>query len=184
MPLSIKIVTTANRTRFFHQSDERQVLKSLALLTGVSPIFSAHSLMLSSSLQTEVFSPRRIALIELEGAALLSRTPGPGDFRITAFDSDEARPVIQLDDAVPATFRVDFYFVGGYVLSTQVDVDNTDVTFADRTRRVTQLFEVPQIWYKTAGGGVGLINPASMTRAVITPSGDTLPADALLVDDY
>lgn len=36
----------------------------------------------------------------------------------------------------------------------------------------------------TANGGVGLMNPSTMTRAVITPAGEIVPADALLVDDF
>jgi hypothetical protein len=44
MPLSIKIVTTANRTRFFHQSDEQQVAKSIATLTGVTNVYATSSL--------------------------------------------------------------------------------------------------------------------------------------------
>jgi hypothetical protein len=70
------------------------------------------------------------------------------------------------------------------VLSTRVEVDNSEATFADRTRRVTQLFETPLIWYTSSGGGIGLMNPSTMTRTVITPAGGTVPADALLVDDF
>ncbi len=60
----------------------------------------------------------------------------------------------------------------------------TDASVADRTRRVAQIFEQPVILYQTAKGGTGLLNPLAMTRAVITPGGDVLPADTLRVDDY
>ena len=184
MPLSIKIVTTANKTRFFHQSDEQQMAKSVALLAGATNIFASSSLLLSSTLQAEVFSPRRIALIELEGECGAVNKPGQHDVRITANDPDDGAPAFDLDDDAGLRFRVDFFFVGGYVLSTRVEVDNAEATFADRTRRVTQLFDVPLIWYTSAGGGVGLMNPSNMTRAVITPASGIMPADALQVDDF
>lgn len=185
MPLSIKIVTTANRTRFFHQSDEQQVAKSIALLSGATNVFSTPSLLLSSPLQAEVFSPRRIALIELDGeSAPTNNRAGQSDVRITAIDPDDAAPVYDLDEGAGGRFRVDFFFVGGYVLSTRVEVDNAEATFADRARRVTQLFEMPLIWYISSGGGIGLMNPSTMTRAVITPAGEIVPVDALLVDDF
>ena len=184
MPLSIKIVTTANRTRFFHQSDEQQMAKSVVLLAGATNIFASSSLLLSSTLQAEVFSPRRIALIELDGDVTPANRQGQLDVLITATDPDDRTPAFDLDDEAGLRFRVDFYFVGGYVLSTRVEVDNAEATFADRTWRVTQLFDVPLIWYTSAGGGVGLMNPSNMTRAVITPAGGIMPADALLVDDF
>ncbi len=184
MSLSIKIVTTANRTRIFHQSEQQQVSKSVALLTGVTNIFATHSLLLSSALQAEVFSPRRIALIELDGAFAPLARLGQSDVRITAIDSDDTAPIYNLDSDGSPSFRVDFFFVGGYVLNTRVEVDNAEVTFADRARRVTQLFDVPLIWYTTANGGVGQMNPSNLTRAVITPAGEIMPADALLVDDF
>lgn len=184
MPLSIKIVTTANRTRFFHQSDERQVAKSIAMLTGTTNIYATSSLLLSSALQAEVFSPRRIALIELDGDSTPANRPGQSDVRITAIDPDDSAPVYELNEGAAGRFRVDFFFVGGYVLSTRVEVDNAEATFADRARRVTRLFEVPLIGYTSANGGVGLMNPSAMTRAVITPAGEIVPADALLVDDF
>ena len=184
MPLSIKIVTTANRTRFFYQSDEQQIAKSVTLLAGATNIYASSNLLLSSALQAEVFSPRRIALIELDGEVTPANRPGQLDVRITATDPDDSAPVFDLDDEAGLRFRVDFYFVGGYVLSTRVEVDNAEATFADRTRRVTQLFDVPLIWYTSSGGGVGLMNPSNMTRAVITPASGIMPADALLVDDF
>ncbi len=184
MPLSIKIVTTANRTRFFHQSDELQAAKSIALIAGATSIYAAPSLLLTSALQAEVFAPRRIALIELDGGSLPADRPGQNGVRITAIDPDDSAPVYDLEEAVGGRFRVDFFFVGGYVLSARVEVDYAEASFADRTRRVTQLFETPLIWYISTGGGIGLMNPSNMTRAVITPAGDTIPADALLVDDF
>jgi hypothetical protein len=184
MPLSIKIVTTANRTRYFHQSDASQAAKSIALIAGATSIYAAPSLLLTSALQAEVFAPRRIALIELDGESLPADRPGQSDVLITAIDPDDSAPVYDLDEASGGRFRVDFFFVGGYVLSTRVEVDNSEATFADRTRRVTQLFETPLIWYTSSGGGIGLMNPSTMTRTVITPAGGTVPADALLVDDF
>jgi hypothetical protein len=65
-----------------------------------------------------------------------------------------------------------------------VEIDNTNVSDADRLRRISQLFELPVVRFVTASGGVGLINPAVMTRVMITPTGDILPSDAITVDDF
>ena len=184
MSLSIKIVTTANRTRYFHQSDEKQVAYSVASLTGVTNVYTGASLVFSSNLQSEIFSPRRIALIELAGETVPVARASQGNVEITAIDADNATPEYNLFSEEYGTFRVDFFFVGGYELRTRVIVDNTMATFADRTRRIAQLFETPLIWYRSAIGGVGLINPSTLTRAVITPGGEVMPADAHIVDDY
>lgn len=184
MSLSIKIVTTANSTRHFHQSDEKQVAYSVSALTGVTNVYKGASLVFSSNLQSEIFSPRRIALIELAGETVPAPRAGQGNTEITAIGDDDATPEYNLFGEEYGTFRVDFFFVGGYVLRTKVIVDNTEATFADRTWRIAQLFETPLIWYRSANGGVGLINPSTLTRAIITPGGEVVPADAHIVDDY
>jgi hypothetical protein len=40
------------------------------------------------------------------------------------------------------------------------------------------------IFYKTPHAGIGMLNPNAMTRAVITPRSEVLPADAIIVDAY
>jgi hypothetical protein len=185
MSLAIKIVTTANRTRFFNLSNEQQAANSIESLTGLTNVFATNSLVFSSNLQAEVFSPRRIALIELAGDAVPVARASQGNFEITALDINAAAaPEYNLFDESYGRFRVDFFFVGGFELNTQVVVDNSEAAFADRTRRISQLFETPVICYHTSNGGLGLINPSVMTRAVITPGGEVMPADAIIVDDY
>jgi len=119
MSLSIKIVTTANRTRYFHQSDEKQVAYSVASLTGVTNVYTGASLVFSSNLQSEIFSPRRIALIELAGETVPVARASQGNVEITAIDADDATPEYNLFSEEYGTFRVDFFFVGGYELRTR-----------------------------------------------------------------
>lgn len=184
MSLSIKIVTTANRTRFFYQSNGDTAKATIERLTKSSFVFSGNSLVISSSLQTEVFSPKRIAIIELDADSDLSAYLINPHLQITALNSERADQfAYNLEPVANQRFKVDFYFVGGFMLSTEV-VLTDDASLADRTRWVAQLFEQQIIAYQTSNGGVGLMNPLAMTRTVITPGGDVLPSDTLIVDDY
>lgn len=185
MSLSIKIVTTANRTRFFYQSNDDTAKATIERLTKSSAVFSGLSLVISSSLQTEVFSPKRIAIIEMDADSDLSSHLNTTNLQITALKSERGDQFsYDLEAVVNQRFKVDFYFVGGFVLSTEVVLTDVDASLADRTRWVAQLFEQPVIAYQSSNGGVGLMNPLAMTRTVITPSGDVLPSDTLIVDDY
>jgi hypothetical protein len=140
MPLSIKIVTTANNTRQFHLSDEDAATESFNRLVGFTAVFTAPSLIISSGLQTEVFSPKRMALIELDSASGLSSHRPVTDLQIVALDPENGIFAYDLEPASEQRFKVDFYFVGGFVLNTEVSMQGTDASVADRTRRVSQIF--------------------------------------------
>lgn len=184
MPLSIKIVTTANNTRQLHQSDRSLAKATIDRLIGSGAVFAAPSLIVSSGLQTEVFSPKRIAIIELDSESGVSESTPVSDLQITALDLEQGPFAYDLEPETGQRFKVDFYFVGGFLLNAEVVLSGTDASKADRTRRVAQIFEQQVIIYQTAKGGIGLLNPLAMTRAVITPRSEILPADTLIVDDY
>ena len=67
MSAVIKVVTTANRTRFFHHSCKD--VSGLGRLLGTHGIFAGPALVFASSLQTEVYSPKQIAYIEIDGVS-------------------------------------------------------------------------------------------------------------------
>lgn len=181
MSAVIKVVTTANRTRFFHHSGKDG--SGLGRLLGPQGVFAGPALVFASPLQTEVYSPKQIAYIEIDGIGAAAAGEEHRDTLITGIAESNAAPEYDLYDG-PSRFRVVFYFTGGAELHAHVEVDNTDVSDADRLRRVSRLFELPLVKFTTAAGGIGLINPAVMTRVMITPAGDILPSDAIAVDDF
>jgi hypothetical protein len=181
MSAVIKVVTTANRTRFFHHGGKG--FGGLGRLLATQGVFDGPALVFASSLQTEIYSPKQIAYIEIDGVSEPEAEEPHRDTRITGIAESNAIPEYDLYDG-PARFRVVFYFAGGAELHAHVEIDNTDVSDADRLRRISRLFELPLVKFTTAAGGTGLINPSVMTRVMITPAGDILPSDAIAVDDF
>lgn len=114
MSLSIKIVTTANRTRFFYQSNGDTAKATIERLTKSSFVFSGNSLVISSSLQTEVFSPKRIAIIELDADSDLSAYLINPHLQITALNSERADQfAYNLEPVANQRFKVDFILSAG-----------------------------------------------------------------------
>jgi hypothetical protein len=181
MTISIKVVSTANRTRFFHYSGKKN--GGINRLIGPQAVFSGPALVFASSLQTEIYSPKQIAYIEIEGSVASGAVAKEFDTYITGMPAGDVTSEYDLYEG-PERFQVVFYFAGGAELHAKVKIDNTNVSDADRLRRISQLFELPVVRFVTASGGMGLINPAVMTRVMITPTGDILPSDAITVDDF
>jgi hypothetical protein len=181
MTTIIKVVTTANRTRFFHHSGQNN--SGISRLLAPQAAFAGPALVFASSLQTEIYSPKQIAYVEIEGSAVSGAVAPEFDTYITGMPAGDVTAEYDLYEG-PERFQVVFYFAGGAELHAKVEIDNTNVSDADRLRRISQLFELPVVRFVTAGGGIGLINPAVMTRVMITPTGDILPSDAITVDDF
>lgn len=181
MTTIIKVVTTANRTRFFHHSGQNN--GGIHRLLGPQAVFNGPALVFASSLKTEIYSPKQIAYIEIEGLDMSGVADPDFNTHITGMPAGVITAEYDLYEG-PERFHVVFYFAGGAELHAKVEIDNSDVSDADRLRRISQLFELPVVRFVTAGGGIGLINPAVMTRVMITPSGDILPSDAITVDDF
>ena len=76
----------------------------------------------------------------------------------------------KIDDENAAS-RIDFFFTGGDTLAGWLETPVSG-TAAERTARNGRLFEEAVITYTTQGGGIGFINPATMTR---TRVGAALP---------
>lgn len=72
MSITLTIVTTANRTLRFTQSEPQQVSEILASLRRCTQLFSNRTLVVVSDTGTDVFSPASITRIEIETDADLS----------------------------------------------------------------------------------------------------------------
>ena len=194
MALSIKIVTSNRVTRQFYQSNIEHENALIHRLKNNSQLFALPSLIISSDMQTEIFSPKHIVSIEVESQEgvklelphidMYFQAMGSGD-EVFAFDLDfDSDSTIDDNSESPRRARVEFYFQGGHAVTTELVLNRDDASLAERTTRITQSFEQPVIFYQTENNGLGLFNPQTITRTVITPRTLVTPTDTIIVDEY
>ena len=177
MPTKITIVTTANRTLRFTQSDPARISEIIESLKRCAQIFSKRTLVLVSDQGTEIFSPSAITRIEIEtNVDLVPYLPPAMEISTRALALGETEPPSAMDEEHIAT-RVDFYFAGGDLLPTWFERPRPSGA-ADRTMQVTRLFEQSVIPYRLLTPGIGLMNPAVMTRASLGIAMSDLPTGA------
>lgn len=178
MSLAITIVTTANRTRRFFQTDPARVTGILESLKRYNQLFTNSALVIVTDDGTEVFNPKAIARIEIETQIDLAPwLPLAWDEAgISAIEADALSGVGLLDDAGLSS-RMDLYFEGGATLAAWIERQHGG-SVAERTSRLTHLFEKPCIPYRPVNAGVGFINPAAMTRFVLGVAAEHPPAGA------
>ncbi len=171
MSLIICIVTTANRTRTFQQSDPAQIAAILDSMQRCAQWFRQHSLIIVGDDATEIINPASIARLEIEAQQdLAMRLPQSLWPIIHAIPADALTQPGKIDEESAAT-RVDFYFNGGDTLAGWLE-SPVSGSATERTARNTRLFAEAVITYTTQRGGIGFINPATMTR---TRVGAALP---------
>jgi hypothetical protein len=177
MSIAITIVTTANRTLHFKQSDPTHVDEILSSLRRCNNLFTNRTLVVVSDTGTEVFSPRSITRIEIQTDADLSPyLPAAWEVSATAMGPGEAPPATKLDDDHVAA-KIDFFFEGGDSLSTWFERKRPS-GIAERAMQITRLFEQAIIPYHLGKPGIGFMNPGTMTRASLGISLDDAPAGA------
>lgn len=177
MSLIITIVTTANRTRSFHQNDPAQITAILDSIQRCAQWFRQHSLIIVGDDSTEIIQPASITRIEIEAqqdlAVLLPTSLWPVIHAIPADALTQPGKI----DADSAASRVDFYFNGGDTLAGWLETPVSG-TASERTARNSRLFEEAVITYTTQRGGIGFINPSAMTRARVGAALPYPPASA------
>ncbi len=183
MAISLTVITTSSRARRFLQTDATAVEQIIESLKRSSQIFSGKPLIIGSSGQTEVFATGSIACIEIAaGRDLSASVPNSLNLTLTAMTPDElVRPFVGGTDGDHVRARIDFFFLGGYVLHTRAE-GTRKAALAERLMNLTSLFERPAINYHLPDGGVGLMNPHAMTRVLITPAVPDLPRDTWLAE--
>ena len=166
MSITITIVTTANRTRRFKQTDPQRINEILESLKRCTQLFTGRSLVVVSDHSTDVFAPATITRIEIETTIDLTPYLPPGrNTNIRAMELGETVPTTVLNDnliSVPA----DFFFEGGDTLSTWLE-NPRPADPIERTMRLTRLYEQAVIFYQPTTPGIGLMNPQVMTRTLI-----------------
>ena len=176
MSLAITIVTTANRTRRFFQTDPARVREVLESLKRCGQLFSGHSLVIVADDTTEVFQPKAITRIEVETQIDLGPwlPPAWDEAGIWALDPDDQTAACSLDNEGLSSC-MDFYFEGGDKLHAWIERRH-EAGLVERTSRLTHLFEKPCIPYRPLTPGVGFLNPAAMTRFTLGVAAANPPA--------
>jgi hypothetical protein len=77
--------------------------------------------------------------------------------------------------------RIDFFFEGGDTLPAWIEGARSSDPI-ERVMNLTRFFEQPVIIYRLPQGGVGLMNPAVMTRVVMKSGELVLPSGAWRVE--
>lgn len=179
--LAIKIVTTANRSHQYFQTQAAAVTRMLNSLRHGQPIFERPSLIIVNHNHTDIFNPRQICYLEIEtNAAPADWLPHAWQPHLRRLGEDELAMPDGVDDGAVHT-RVDLAFSGGAVLHTWLDSNGNDNPI-ERKARLVQLFEHPFVTYQTAAPGIGLINPAAVIRTRIGLPLHDLPTDAWQAD--
>ena len=186
MSIAISVITTANRKRDFTQQDENLSLEIFRNLGSCGQLFSSRVLIFGSSNETEIFNPSSITRIEVvTGQDITEYIPKllmAGRLTFTALSADvmDNSPEPTINDNQVAG-RVDFFFEGGDMLSVWMEgAAGSDQT--ERYMMLNKVFEQSVIVYKLPQGGIGLMNPAVMTRAVIKAGAPSLPQGAWRVE--
>jgi len=182
MSIAINVITTANHTRHFTQQDGDRINEIFRNLGNCAKLFSSRVLIFGSATETEIFSPSSITRIEIvtsrDLTEFLPKQLTTGKMVITSLPPDTLDKTRQshIDDENVAG-RIDFFFEGGDTLPAWIEGIRPGDS-SERLMNLTRLFEQPIILYKLPQGGIGLMNPGVMTRAVIKSGELTLPSGA------
>lgn len=177
MSITVTIVTTANRTRKFVQTDDAAIQEILATLRAWGQLFAQRTLIVASDQEVEVFSPASIARIEIETQRDLAGVlPQLEHAQLTRITAQAEMPPPALTETYIST-RADIFFEGGDTVALWL-AGPRPTENSDRLMRLNRLFEQTALLYKLPAGGVGFINPAVMTRAVFASANDLLPKGA------
>jgi hypothetical protein len=186
MSIAINVITTANNTRHFTQHDKDHIDQIFRDLGNCGKLFSSRVLIFGSATETEIFSPSSITRIEIvttqDLTEFLPKQLTTGKMVITSLPPDalDKNRQSHIDDDNVAG-RIDFFFEGGDTLPSWIEgIRPGDPN--ERLMNLTRLFEQPILLYKLPQGGIGLMNPGVMTRAVIKSGGLTLPSGAWRVE--
>lgn len=183
MSITITIVTTANRTRRFIQSDPARINEILESLQRCSQLFSNRSLVVVSDNSTEIYCPSAITRIEIEtGIDLAPYLPPGRNTNLRATGLGDPTPETILNEQ-KISVSADFYFEGGDSLCAWFENNERPKDALERTMRITRLFEQDVIFYQPTSPGIGLMNPAVMTRSTLGAQLPDAPSGSWHVQD-
>ena len=147
MPIAVTVVTTANRTRRFIQTDENSIQAILSSLKRAGQMFSERSLIIGSDQTTEVFASSSITRIQFETTLDLAEyLPQRGETQMTLIPEGAATPPAEGSETHFAG-RADFFFNGGDTVAMWIS-GARPAGSNERLLQLTRLFEQPMLMYK------------------------------------
>jgi hypothetical protein len=174
----------------FYQADEERIRETLRLLAAPRLLSQSH-LVLASKHGASMIPCRGIAMILARTSARtpltfpLSLPSGLLDIIEMPEDCPDNNPAATEDHhdqepgrAQPLTSRVEIHTLGGWVVTLKAVVKARG-NVHDERQLFAHLLNVPAIPFRLEEGGIGLINPANITRVSAWPKPDALPATAL-----
>ena len=93
--------------------------------------------------------------------------------QVTLIENETGTPPSGMDDNYIA-MRIDCFFEGGDTVPLWIEGPRLP-NITDRLARLTRLFEHSVMVYRLPSGGIGLLNPARMTRVRFDAGTDQLP---------
>lgn len=177
MSIHVKIVTTANRTLQFSQSDPEAIRHLLETLRLTGHLFTDRTLIVGTDENTQFIATRSITRIEIATALDLGAyLPQLADSPLRQLNEaeDTATGVVS---ASQIEGRIDFFFEGGDTLPLWVS-SQRPASASERMMRLNHLLDQPLIVYRLPEGGAGFVNVSRITRAQFAGKADQLPKGA------
>ena len=188
--LTVEVRSADGTSTEFYQSDEECIRKTLCSL--VTPrLLTQPQLILASKHGVSTVPCRAIDMILARTAAkapmifplifparFLDITEVPEDGPDYDFKAAEDDPLAGSNSASPFTARADIHTLGGWVMSLNI-LAMTAGTSHDKRQALARLSDLPIIPFRLAEGGIGLINPANVTRVSPRPAPESIPEPAL-----
>ncbi len=188
--LTVELRSADGTSTEFYQADEEHIRETLRLLTAPRLLTQPHLLLASESgasmipckgidmILARTTSPTPQIFPLALPAALLDITEIPEDRPDDQAAATEDHQDPDPSRARPLTSHVEIHTLGGWVVPLKV-VAMARGDAHDERQLFAHLLDGPAIPFRLAEGGIGLINPANVTRVSAWPKPEALPGSAL-----
>jgi len=188
--LTLELRSADGTSTEFYQADEERIRETLHLLAAPRLLAQPHLVLASEHgasmipcrgidmilARTSARTPLTFPLALPAGLLDISETPDdwPDNNSAATEDHHDQEP----RRARPLTSRVEIRTLGGWVVTLKAVVKARG-NVHDERQLFAHLLNLPAIPFRLEEGGMGLINPANITRVSAWPKPDALPGTAL-----
>jgi hypothetical protein len=187
MDLTVEIRSQDGSSTEFYQDNEEETSRTLGLLVTPRLLAQPH-LVLASDQGISMIPCRGIDMILARTSArtplvlplifpagLLDLVEEPQDW---PHNDTAATEAVESRKLSPVTSYVEVHTFGGWVVTLRALV-MSNRTVHDRRQLFAHFLGLPIVAFRLMDGGIGLINPANITRVSVWPAPDDLPESAL-----
>ena len=188
--LTVELRSADGTSTEFYQADEERIRETLRWLAAPRLLSQPH-LVLASEHGASMIPCRGIDMILARTSArppltfplalpagLLDISETPDDWPDNNSAAAEDHQGRDCGRAGPLTSRVEIRTLGGWVVTLKAVVKARG-NVHDERQLFAHLLNVPAISFRLEEGGIGLINPANITRISAWPKPDALPGTVL-----